>query len=451
MLAGTKEDVDGAFERIKTMRPCTKLLPLYSILLFDYWNEAIRFIKKVIEESTEHAMAESVKHLEAMGRVEAAENLKMMGDLNPTGQLEPAVRLKPAEYLELLIQSKHFIQRKSVPVIIRGTSLGEKKKLLLESLSDETVPVVKEACITIMEDRVFEDSELVGIAELLFSRPIMNFKTMSVDVLSMVRSRTVLIGDLIKSCYWKIRYEITKRYAYFPEDQKGFIISELIDDKEECIRAELAKNIHTLEYLHLMKDPSEEVRMNYLINIVNKITDLELLRSISEDPSWNVKIILLRLKGEYFKEISIPLIKLYDDPIKWRNMLGILDNIENRIFDDSTARNLLDFVVKTLKHKVAFIRKKASHILVSLIEKYDWIGEYEGSFLEIVLSTNYLHRMAILPPAIEFDMKFHRWISDHLKNDKLQCVRNLYDEYIADCWCQGDGNPTPESSEIIEG
>lgn len=332
-------------------------------------------------------------------------------------------------YLHTLQTSKYYILRKSACQAIRSIDFPEKKDFLRRSLNDPIVQVVKEATESILQSNIFTEEELLEVAIELFNNKYTTVKMLSIDIIHNIPSGSFFIADLIKANNWRIRIKLANCVNLFKTEEQNFIIDELKSDSTEEVRIELSKNLYTLDHLELLHDESSQVRANYLTNIIQKIQEKNILRGLINDESWEVKKILLHLENEMFKEISIPLIKKEED-VCWRTRHEIICLLETKIKDEFIMKLMTEYLLKNMTNITWQIRQKCQEILLSCIERYEWMEDWKNKIIEIVESKNYLFRISVVPIALAFDLKFNSNISLALINDPVINVRDFYNEYF---------------------
>lgn len=399
----TEEATDKSLLKIKTLQGSLKLLPIYNLLLLERLEETIPLIVSCLKN-----------------------NLDL-------------------EYLSSLQQSKYYIQRKSVPMILKYLNFDEKNKFLMKSLSDPICDVIKEAVLCIKENNSFNQEELTKIAIELFNSKYTAVKLMAIDILTLIEENSFFIMDLLKINNWRIRLKLSSCLDYLKKEDQDRIINEIKGDIVEEVRIELSKHLKSLDYIELLKDPSESVRANYLKNVINLIEDENILKKMIDDESWEVKKILLHLKGDLFKKITIPLIKNNDDS-SWRVKMEILQLVENNIKNEYVTKLMVNFLLKCLKNKVFEIRKKAQEILILIINNYKWVDEYYYEIEEICFSQNYLFRITMFPVVYEYDSKYGTELSKKFENDPVVNVRDFYKDYLK----QKNGNCSVLFSDKID-
>jgi len=385
-----EELTDKVLCKVKTLNPSSVLFPIYNLLLLERYEATLPLISAALHKSLD------------------------------------------IEYIKHLQKSKYYLQRKSTPYLIKDIDFREKKEILRTSLYDPICEVVKEAVRTIKEATPFNEEELIEIAIELFNSKYTVVKTLSIDILALIKESSFLLMDAVKCNNWRVRLNLASCIQKFnPEDQTK-IISEIKDDIVDEVRIELSKNLTSLEWVDMLQDSCEHVRANYLRNIVDLIEDEKIFKMLIEDQSWEVKKILLFLKGDLFKKITIPLIKSHSENVEWRIKYEILLLIEEKIENEYTTKLMVGFLIKNIKDKVCEIRNKAQSILVQIIRSYDWIDEYYYELQEIVNSCNYLFRISIIPVVVEYDLKKNTNLSQSLKRDKIINVRDFYNDYTRD-------------------
>lgn len=379
---------DKVLCRVRSLPPSPALLPVYNLLLLERYEAAIPLIKSALQQKLD------------------------------------------MEYIGCLQRSKYYIQRMSAPCIVKSLSFPGKKDLLRTSLQDPICEVVKEAVKSIGENNPFDDEELVEIALDLFRSKYTSVKILSVDILALIRGSSFLLMDALKSSNWRLRLRVASCLQRFgPEDRKK-VISELISDHVEDVRIELSKHLKTLDHMELLRDPCELVRSNYLGNIVEQIEDERVFKCLIEDKSWEVKKILLNLKGELFRKITIPLIRHSTEGISWRIKHDILVLIEQKIDNEFVSKLMMGVLIRHLQDKVCEIRAKSQQTLVKIIGRYGWVDEYYYELEAVAHCSNYLHRISAVPVAVEYDARMGTDLSRALKHDRIINVRDCYNDYV---------------------
>lgn len=386
-LVGASEELtDKILYRVKTLPPSKAFLPTYSLLLIERFESAVGLVAKTMEEELD------------------------------------------LQFLSYLQNSKFYLQRMAVPVAILSLTFPEKKVFLKNALKDPICDVVKQAVQSVKIDNPFDNEELLEIALELFRSRYTAVKILTVDVLVMIKECTFMLANLINSTNWRVRLKVASRISDFcPEDQERILI-ELKKDHIEEVRTELSKNIRSLMHLDLLQDPCEHVRSNYLSNILDQITDEEMLKRLVEDSSWQVKKVLLNLKGDMFKKVTIPLIRNSTENVSWRIKYDILCLIEERIENEFASKLLMNFLIKNMRDKVNEIRTKTQQILVRIIIQYRWACEYFYEIENLASSPNYLHRISAIPVVIEYDLKHKTAIGKRLRDDGVVNVRECFVE-----------------------
>jgi hypothetical protein len=390
LIGVSEESTDQVLNAVKSTARTLKLLPVYDLLLLERFDNAIQLIQETMEISLD------------------------------------------LEYLHNLQRSRFYLQRKAVPIIIKNLTFDEKIQILKTSLKDEICDVVIEAVASIKYSNPFNNDELLNIAIDLFKNKYSSIKVLSADLLAIINSSTFLLADLIKSNNWRLRLRVASCFLKFNLNDQLMILLELKKDPIDEIRIELSKSLKGLEHIDLLEDSCEFVRSNYLSNVIDQIEDQYDFNKILEDKSWEVKKILLNLKGDLFKRITIPLIKSSTENVPWRIKHEVLSLVENNIDNEFAAKLLLGFLIKSLKDKICEIRTKSQQILCKIIKKYDWVNEIFDEIENLAVSSNYLHRVAVVPVVIEFDIKFNLKIGKNLFNDKIKNVRDRALDYISE-------------------
>lgn len=387
-LVGISEELtDNVLYKLKMQPPSKEFLTTYSLLLIERFEEAVLLVIKAMEE-----------------------------------ELDP-------DFLYSLQQSRFYLQRMAVPIIIRTLTFPERKALLRKGLKDPICEVVKQTVNSIRSNCPFDNTELLEIAVELFKSKYTAVKILSVDALAMIKESCFLLSSLVTSTNWRIRLKVASRFPEFNHDDQYKVLLELKKDHIDEVRVELSKGIKGLEHLDLLSDPCELVRANYLNNIIDVITDEQILATMMQDSSWEVKKILLGLKGEMFKNVTIPLIKNSTENVSWRIKYEIMSLIDERVSNEFASKLLMTFLIKNVKDKVCEIRRKAQRILVKIIRHYNWVSEYFLEIESLVSNTNYLYRISAVPIAIEYDLKFKTELGKALKHDNVVNVRDYFRDY----------------------
>ncbi len=333
-------------------------------------------------------------------------------------------------YIESLQNSRFWAQRRCVPQISMSGSCDDRKKILLRSLSDCSHMVVNEAIEAIMANNPFCDDELRNIAINLFDNNLIRNRVRSVDLMACLKPVGDLLERAVNDDSWLMRVRCAMLLKRFGEDEQNLIIERLREDSVEEVRIELAKNLNRLEYAGYLNDPSSQVRGAYLSNVIGEITDEALLTQIIENNAWEIGKLVLGIKGDLFKKISMTLIERNYKGLPWRKKLEMVDLIEKQLDDSKVAKMLMEFLFEGTRDKVFLIRQRIAELLKIIILRYDWIVDYEKEFREIINSTNYLHRLTIVPVIIAYDKKNNTNLSEALKNDKIANVRIYYNKCL---------------------
>lgn len=158
VLVGLNENLtDKVLCRVRSIPSSPALLPVYSLLLLERYEAAIPLIESALQQELD------------------------------------------MECIDRLQGSKYYIQRMSVPCIIKALSFSRKKDILRTSLQDPICEVVKEAVRSIRENNPFNDDELVEIAIDLFKSKYTSVRVLSVDILALVGGSSFLLMDALKS------------------------------------------------------------------------------------------------------------------------------------------------------------------------------------------------------------------------------------------------------------
>lgn len=389
MCIGLSEELtDDALRKIKTIEYNTALLPLYNLLLLEKYDETILLIKEAMDK-----------------------------ELDIT-------------YVNSLQKSRFWLQRKSIPEITMNFPNKLRKELLKTCLKDDSHIVVRESINSMLLQNPFSKDETEEIVNMLFDSPISNNRIAAVEIMTLFNFESRFLEEVLKKNCWRTRLSCAKSLRKFPLEKQKLIISELKNDKVDEVRIELVKKLDSLEYIGYLNDSNVYVRSEYLSNVINQVNDDKLLKDIITNNDWEVGKVLLNMKGDFFKQITIPLIENNIKLVSWRTRLEILDLLKNQIKDEIIAKMLIDFFINCVKDKVFIIRKKVAEIFVELIDLYDWMINYEDAFIEILKSTNYLHRLTFIPVIIKFDLKFHKKLSEIIENDKVKNVKNYFKEVL---------------------
>lgn len=384
----TEELTDYVLNTISLCKPSSTYLPIYNLLLLERYEATVPMIKQVMD---------------------------MYFDM---------------EYVFSLQKSKFYIQRLCVPYIINDIPEAQRKIFLKISLRDSICVVVKEAVKCIVQKNPYNKEELLEIAIDLFGSRRISTRILCIDILVLIGESRHLLYDILRENCWRMRLRCAQHLNKFNENDQDLIISLLKNDEIVEVRSNLAANLHSLSHMYFLNDESEFVRSAYLLNIINKIQDQTIFDKILSDQSWEVRKVLLNLRGEWFKKITIPLIKTCTSNVKWRTKIEVLDLIENQIQDNFVARLMTEFMIKTLYDKVYMIRLKAQAILIKMIGKYDWMYEFIESIEKLVKSDNYLYRIIVVPIAGAFDMRFKTNFLSILQNDKIINVRDCLNDWF---------------------
>lgn len=383
----TEELTENIMCKVQSFPPSRNLLSVYYFLLLERFDNTLPLIEKVMREKID------------------------------------------LEFLNSLQNSRFYLHRMAVPLIVLNQNFYEKKALLRRGLKDEICDVVKKTVFSIRENNPFDREELLEIALDLFNSKYIRVKILCVDILAFSREGSFLVGDLTKSTNWRIRLKVASRLCEFDPEEQDKIVDELIADPLAEVRTELAKHLTDLKYMDLLKDPSEFVRANYLGCILDKIDSESVLRKVLEDSSWEVRKKLLGLRGEMFRKITIPLIRNKIDNVSWRDKFEIFCLIEEKATDEFISRLLMVFLLTHIRDKVWEIRQQAQRILLKIVQLHPWIVEYFYELESATMSANYLHRISILPVIIEYDLRFKTFLGSRLKEDNVINVRECFKDY----------------------
>lgn len=388
LQVGVSEELtDRVLSQVGSCQPSPALLPVYNLLMLERYEATIPLIMRVVEAHYD------------------------------------------LEYLTSLQKSRFYLQRRSVPCLAATAPCSDRKMIFKASLRDPICVVVKEAVGAIMLNSPFTKSEHLDIAKDLFNSKYMAVRVLSVDVLALAEPGSQLLAEILASSSWRMRLRAAALLRGFGGVDQQRIISALIHDHIEEIRIHLGKSLDTLDHAELLKDPSEHVRAAYLYNVVHLIDDRTVFDALARDPSWEVKKVLLNLTGEWFKQVTIPLIKVGAENTKWRVRLEILGLIDEHVENDFASRLLISFIIKRLQDKISAIRTKAKDILLKMLERYDWCAAHVREIEDVVRSENYLYRVSVVPVAISYDRKFGTQISEVLQKDRVENVRQCYYDY----------------------
>lgn len=390
-LVGASEELtEQVLNKVKELPRTPSILPIYNLLLLERYENALELIEEVMSNSLD------------------------------------------LEYLDYLQKSKFYLQRKSVPRIIRNLSFPEKGRLLRNSLRDEICEVVKEAVLCIIYNNPLNNEELAEVAVEIYRNRFTAVKVLTVDLLILLNRNCFLLTDFLRSTNWRLRLKVASLYLKFnPEDQIT-IAQELRKDHVDEVRIELSKSLKSLDYLELLDDPSEFVRSHYLSNVITLLGDQFDLKKLLSDNSWEVKKVLLNLKGENFKKITIPLIRNSTENVSWRIKHEILCLVENNIDNEFTSKLLLSFLIKNLKDRVNEVRVKAQEIFCKIIKRYSWVDEFFFEIENLASNSNYLYRISAVPIIVDYDVKFQTKIGKILYNDPIRNVRERIRDYISE-------------------
>lgn len=388
MVGISDEMTRSVLEQVKDEEPNSSLVPVYNLLLLENYKEAANQIKKIMEKELD------------------------------------------LEYISMLQMSKFYMQRKAVPYVIRDVSFPEKKRIIKGSLNDPICDVVKEAVASIIHNNPFNNDEMIEIAINIYNNKYISVRVLVVDLLTIIDGAKFLLDDIIKSTNWRIRLRAASNLLLFDRNDQNKIINELKNDHIDEVRINLAKNLKTLEYLDLLKDPCDTVRAIYLENVVDLIQDISIFQELSNDSSWEVKKVLLNLQDDLFKKITIPIIKSNTEQVQWRIKYDILGLIEERIDKDYVGKLLIGIILGCMKDKVCEVRNKARDIAIKLVKTKHWMQHYLNDISDLVSSSKYLYRISVTPLAIEYDNKYKTEISKTLKHDPLDNVRRAYEDYL---------------------
>jgi hypothetical protein len=390
-LIGVSEELTNqVLYRVKNLPQTSTFLPVYNLLLLERYETTVLLIQEVMKTEV---------------------NL---------------------EYLSYLQKSRFYLQRKAVPGIIKDLHFESKKCFLINSLKDDICEVVKEAVLSIQHDNPFNNDDLLEISINLFKNKYSAIKVLAVDLLVLIKQGSFLLIDFIKSTNWKLRLRVATLYPKFNLEDQIKISSELKKDHVDEVRIELSKSLTSLEHIDLLEDPCEFVRAHYLENIIDIAGDQYDFKKLLEDSSWEVKKVLLNLKGDNFKKITISLIRSSTENVSWRIKHEILCLVDSNVHNEFASRPLLGFLIKNLNDKVCEVRQKAEEILSNIIKNYNWIDEYCYEIETMATNPNYLYRVSAVPVVLNYDFKFKSNIGQVLYDDPVINVRDRVKNYIRD-------------------
>lgn len=389
MQVGVSEELTSqVLSIIRKQAASPALLPVYNLMLLENYDETIPLIK-----------ATMASHLDL-------------------------------EYITSLQKSRFPVQRKCAPMIADAVDPVARRSILRTSLSDSSIPVIREAVSAVRSDNPFDRQELRSIHDSLAESSFMDCRVLAVDILACGLEDEVLLSSALHSSAWRIRLRCATLLDGFSAVSRQLIVDELKTDHIEEVRMQLAKNIHSLESIEYLSDPSELVRSSYLSNVIKLIQDESILAGLINDQSWEVRKILLSLRGPLFKKITIPLIQnSTENVIQWRSKIEVLDLVDEQIGDDYVARLLTAFLFKTLGDRVCAVRERSRDILIKVLAKYDWFREFSRDIEDVISGSGYLHRIAVLPVAIAFDRKYSTQLSSLLMADRVANVRHCYSQW----------------------
>lgn len=389
MQIGVSEELTASvLSIVQSLSPSLTLLPVYNLLLLERYEETIPLINLVMETKLD------------------------------------------IEYITSLQKSRFWIQRKCAPAIALNIPRAERKEILKTSLKDPATAVVNEMVLSVLKDNPFTDFELIEITRILYESPYMSNKILSIDLLALTKTENPMLDEALRGNCWRIRLRCARILNKFNIETQMKIISELKNDHIDEVRMELANNLHSLDFIDYLKDPCDFVRSNYLLNVANLIEEKSVFTELISDSSWEVRKVLLNLRGDLFQSITIPLIQTSVENVPWRTKIEVLELIEAQIGDGSIAKLLVVFLIKNIKDKICVIRDKAADVFLKVLDKYPWTIEYAWDIEQIAGSANYLHRISVVPIAVAFDRKYNTNISEILRNDKIVNVRECYIECV---------------------
>ena len=173
---------DWVLGYVKSAKPSSKFLAIYELLLLERFDEAIPLISSILQR-----------------------------------KLDKDYRIR-------LQQSKFFIHRKSVPLLIKNIEFADKKKILKNALADPICEVVREAVNSLSVKNPFKNDELLEIAFDLYSSRFIGSKVLTVDILILLNESSFLLSDsqLVagdsdlgphKDCYYSLKKTRLRLYA----------------------------------------------------------------------------------------------------------------------------------------------------------------------------------------------------------------------------------------------
>ncbi|KAI4291145.1 serine/threonine-protein phosphatase 2A regulatory subunit A [Pancytospora philotis] len=385
LVGATEQLTDEVLQTIIENGPSREMLPVLNLLLLERHEAAVQLIRSVLDS------------------------------------------LNDIEYVKSLQNSRFYLQRMSVPRLSSGLPPADRRAILLKSLGDDILAVVRAAVDSIAEDSPFDDDELLEIAGALCAKQFVSWQMLAVDILAVrAADGAYLLEKLLRTDAWRVRLRIAVLMDRFSRDDRALITERLVGDRIEFVRLQVAQRLCSLEHSCLRQDPSSQVRVAYLANVIDQITDPEELRAIACDPSWEVRRAVFGLKGNLFKQIAVPLITEENGTLSWRRSYEILELVETKIGDSDISESLADYLFSRLRDRVADVRSKAAVVLCKIIDVHTWSSRLAESIEAVVSSSNYLHRIAAVPVAISYDRAFHTRLCDALINDSVVNVRDYY-------------------------
>ncbi|WUR04395.1 serine/threonine-protein phosphatase 2A [Vairimorpha necatrix] len=347
------------------------------------------------------------------------------------------------EYITNLQKSKFFNQRCAVPQII--VNLPGTKNFLKKSFSDPIGLVVKEAVKSInkYDSPVFNDDELLNIANMLNNNQYEYIQCLVPDILIFIKQKNFLITQISLSKSWRKRLSLVKKIGYFSVDDKINLYNILSKDPEECIRLKLVENINdnrrnfedqessplpfeiSKKFAQIfINDKSENVRKLAVQKICHLHDDL--LDDVVNDESWLVRKELLCIHREdIYEKISLPIIRSLPKNNIWRIKIEILDTILHIVDhnDKLVQRHLQDTLFQYLTDPVYEVRNKAGLVLKELIIKSEWSKELEEK-MEDMMNNSYLVRITSSEAYYAFDKKYKTRFIKRLLRDEVINVRS---------------------------
>ena len=351
-------------------------------------------------------------------------NLMLLEHYDKTVPLIRAIMEKQLDlqYIVSLQRSRFSLQRRCAAAVADLVPADARRGILQTSLADASLSVVADAVASIERDNPYEKKELLAISEELLNHPSSERKVLGAVLFFVFPEDGETFSQLISSQLWRVRTRCAIFLPRLPDPLRARAIEALQDDPVEEVRENLARNIATLDVPQYLTDPCSSVRMAYLQNVYNLLDESELIR-LSNDECWEVQKILLNLRGEYFKKITIPLIQDNLAKVPWRTRINLLSLLEEHAKDALVAAEILGILVHAMRDKVCAVRDKAAEAVIRLLEACPWCKEYAPLVEEIVGSENYLHRITVIPVAKAFDELFGTDFIERLKSDSVENVR----------------------------